>query len=152
MARPLVLQLSLIKDLFRGACKDVHGRAFSMTDQVEHSNSLGHGREEPFLLFVVRIRWYRQQVLCSVPGGPWSSLRLFWPLQRRRSRRLVRVIEDKAPLPLLSQRPLQVLVGLFCTMCPDVVVAAQRIAADNPQVTCDAPVTSTTFASQRHSS
>ena len=22
-------------------------------------------------------------------------------------------------------------------MCPDVVVAAQRIAADNPQVTCD---------------
>ncbi|MCI7438041.1 MAG: FAD-dependent oxidoreductase [Coriobacteriaceae bacterium] len=32
---------------------------------------------------------------------------------------------------------LRVLVGLSCTMCPDVVVACQRIAADNPLVTAD---------------
>ncbi|MCC6098450.1 MAG: FAD-dependent oxidoreductase [Coriobacteriaceae bacterium] len=32
---------------------------------------------------------------------------------------------------------LKVLVGLSCTMCPDVVVACQRMAADNPQVTAD---------------
>ena len=30
---------------------------------------------------------------------------------------------------------LRVLVGLSCTMCPDVVVACQRMAADNPNVT-----------------
>ena len=32
---------------------------------------------------------------------------------------------------------IQVLVSLSCTMCPDTVVAAQRIAADNPQVTAE---------------
>lgn len=32
---------------------------------------------------------------------------------------------------------LRVLVGLSCTMCPDVVVACQRMAADNPLVTAD---------------
>lgn len=32
---------------------------------------------------------------------------------------------------------LRVLVGLSCTMCPDAVVACQRIAADNPLVTAD---------------
>ena len=37
------------------------------------------------------------------------------------------------------ERPvsLKVLVGLSCTMCPEVVVATQRIAAGNPQVTAD---------------
>ena len=46
--------------------------------------------------------------------------------------------EDKASIAAIeSKTHLQVLVGLSCTMCPDVVVAAQRIAADNPQVTCD---------------
>lgn len=37
------------------------------------------------------------------------------------------------------ERPveLKVLVGLSCTMCPEVVVACQRIAADNPAVTAN---------------
>ncbi len=32
---------------------------------------------------------------------------------------------------------LKVLVSLSCTMCPDLVVAAQHIAARNPQVTAE---------------
>ena len=32
---------------------------------------------------------------------------------------------------------LRVLVGLSCTMCPEVVTAVQRIAADNAKVTAD---------------
>ena len=35
----------------------------------------------------------------------------------------------------LGKKDLKVLVSLSCTMCPDLVVAAQRIAAENPQVT-----------------
>ena len=44
--------------------------------------------------------------------------------------------EDRAAIGRI-QGPvdLTVLVGLSCTMCPEVVVAAQRIAADNPAVT-----------------
>ena len=33
---------------------------------------------------------------------------------------------------------LKVLVSLSCTMCPDVVIACQRIAAQNPNVTAQA--------------
>ena len=32
---------------------------------------------------------------------------------------------------------MKVLVSLSCTMCPELVAAAQRIAAANPQVTAD---------------
>ena len=45
---------------------------------------------------------------------------------------------DKAGIAAISEPlKLQVLVGLSCTMCPEVVTAAQRIAADNPLVTAD---------------
>lgn len=43
---------------------------------------------------------------------------------------------DRAAIKALDKPvDLRVLVGLSCTMCPEVVVAAQRIAAENPQVT-----------------
>ncbi len=47
--------------------------------------------------------------------------------------------EDKASIATSakSKTHLQVLVGLSCTVTQTFVVAAQRIAADNPQVTCD---------------
>ena len=32
---------------------------------------------------------------------------------------------------------MQILVSLSCTMCPELVTAAQRIAAENPQVTAE---------------
>jgi len=45
---------------------------------------------------------------------------------------------DKAAIAEISKpTSFKVLVGLSCTMCPDVVTAAQRIAADNEQVTAD---------------
>ena len=46
--------------------------------------------------------------------------------------------EDRSAIAAID-RPvrLRVLVGLSCTMCPEVVTAAQRIAADNAKVTAD---------------
>ena len=37
----------------------------------------------------------------------------------------------------LGKRKLQVLVSLSCTMCPDLVVAAQKIAAENENITAE---------------
>ena len=37
----------------------------------------------------------------------------------------------------LGQKKMQVLVSLSCTMCPDLVVAAQRIAAENENITAE---------------
>ena len=36
-----------------------------------------------------------------------------------------------------KQTDLQILVSLSCTMCPELVTAAQRIAAENPNVTAE---------------
>ena len=45
---------------------------------------------------------------------------------------------DRAGIAAIAEPvALKVLVGLSCTMCPEVVLAAQRIAADNPDVTAD---------------
>ena len=44
----------------------------------------------------------------------------------------------KAAAQAVSAAKVQVLVSLSCTMCPDTVVAAQRVAALNPQVSAHA--------------
>ena len=46
--------------------------------------------------------------------------------------------EDRAAISAI-EAPVRfkVLVGLSCTMCPDVVLACQRVAADNPYVSAD---------------
>lgn len=45
---------------------------------------------------------------------------------------------DRADIAAIDKPTnLKVLVSLSCTMCPETVTAAQRIAAENPLVTCD---------------
>ena len=43
----------------------------------------------------------------------------------------------KADIASLGKTDIQVLVSLSCTMCPELVMAAQRIAAENPGVTAE---------------
>ena len=43
----------------------------------------------------------------------------------------------KAAIAALSKRDMKVLVSLSCTMCPELVTAAQRIAAENGNVTAE---------------
>ena len=46
--------------------------------------------------------------------------------------------EDRAAIAVIAEPvSFKVLVGLSCTMCPEVVLACQRVAADNAQVTAD---------------
>ena len=43
----------------------------------------------------------------------------------------------KADIAALGGKDIKVLVSLSCTMCPELVVAAQKIAAENPKVTAE---------------
>ena len=43
----------------------------------------------------------------------------------------------KAAIGTIGKKDLKVLVSLSCTMCPELVTAAQRIAAENPNVTAE---------------
>ena len=43
----------------------------------------------------------------------------------------------KAAIAAIGKQDMKVLVSLSCTMCPELVTAAQRIAAENPNVTAE---------------
>ena len=43
----------------------------------------------------------------------------------------------KKDIAALGRKDMKVLVSLSCTMCPELVTAAQRIAAENPEVTAE---------------
>ena len=43
----------------------------------------------------------------------------------------------KSAIAEIGSKHMQVLVSLSCTMCPELVVAAQKIAAENPDVTAE---------------
>jgi thioredoxin reductase (NADPH) len=43
----------------------------------------------------------------------------------------------KSAIGEIGSKHMQVLVSLSCTMCPELVVAAQKIAAENPHVTAE---------------
>ena len=43
----------------------------------------------------------------------------------------------RAAIAGIGKKDMQVLVSLSCTMCPELVMAAQRIAAENPKVTAE---------------
>ena len=43
----------------------------------------------------------------------------------------------KAAIAALGKRDMKVLVSLSCTMCPELVTAAQRIAAEHPRITAE---------------
>ena len=45
--------------------------------------------------------------------------------------------ELRGKIAELGKKDMQVLVSLSCTMCPDLVVAAQRIAAENEEITAE---------------
>ncbi len=43
----------------------------------------------------------------------------------------------RAQIAALGKKNMQILVSLSCTMCPDLVIAAQRIAAENENITAE---------------
>jgi len=43
----------------------------------------------------------------------------------------------RAQIAALGKKDMQVLVSLSCTMCPDLVIAAQRVAAENENITAE---------------
>lgn len=45
--------------------------------------------------------------------------------------------DTKAEIQAIGQVDMKVLVSLSCTMCPELVTAAQKIAAENPKVTAE---------------
>lgn len=60
------------------------------------------------------------------------------PLQRRRPGQALDEATTAAIQAIQQPTDLQILVSLSCTMCPELVTAAQRLAAANPHITAQA--------------
>ena len=138
MARPLVLQLELDQRPVSEELVAYMEELSSMTDKLSVQTVSGTGEKNlPVVRVCAQDGTPTGLAFHGVPGGhEFTSFVL--GLYNAAGPGQPISDEDKASIAAIeSKTHLQVLVGLSCTMCPDVVVAAQRIAADNPQVTCD---------------
>ena len=138
MARPLVLQLELDQRPVSEELVAYMEELSSMTDKLSVQTVSDTGEKNlPVVRVCAQDGTPTGLAFHGVPGGhEFTSFVL--GLYNAAGPGQPISDEDKVSIAAIeSKTHLQVLVGLSCTMCPDVVVAAQRIAADNPQVTCD---------------
>jgi thioredoxin reductase (NADPH) len=139
MARPLALQLSLddrpISDELRHFMEELVGMTDKLSLRILPFEVVG--RESPSVGIYLEDGTYRGMAFHGVPGGhefnsfviglynaagPGQSL-------EEELARPIRAINTRVSMKLL--------VSLTCTMCPELVMAAQRMAAENPLITAE---------------
>jgi thioredoxin reductase (NADPH) len=140
MARPLVLRLALderpISEELRRFMEELAGMTDKLSLRLLPSETAD--KERPSVGLCLEDGTYRGMAFHGVPGGhefnsfviglynaagPGQSLdaELHQPIQA-----------IKTPVSM------KLLVSLTCTMCPELVMAAQRMAAENPLITAEA--------------
>ena len=140
MAAPLVLSLHLNDAPVSSELEGYMGELAKLTDKlsVERADTSADAPEELPYVAVCRADGTPSGLAFhGVPGGhEFTSFVL--GLYNAAGPGQPIADEDRAAIAAIAKPVrLRVLVGLSCTMCPEVVTAAQRIAADNPQVTAD---------------
>ena len=134
MASPLVLQLQLDERPVSGELRGYMEELASLTDKLSVQAEQG-GEDAPCVRVCRSDGTWTGLSFHGVPGGhEFTSFVLglynaAGPGQPLEEDLLQRIRAVNRPIDL------QVLVSLSCTMCPDLVTAAQRIAAENPYIT-----------------
>ncbi len=134
MAEPLVLELHLDDRPVSSELRAYMEEMASLTDRLEVTVSQEDVGHHPCVRVCRRDGSWTGLAFHGVPGGhEFTSFVLglynaSGPGQK---------VDDElmARISALGPRDMTVIVSLSCTMCPDLVVAAQRIAAANPGVT-----------------
>jgi thioredoxin reductase (NADPH) len=140
MARPLVLHLGLdegpVSEELRRFMEELAG----MTDKLRLCilPPESSGRDTPWVGLYLEDGTYRGIAFHGVPGGHefnsfvvglYNAAGPGQPLEAEITEALRAI---KGPVSM------KILVSLACTLCPELVMAAQRIAAENPDVTAEA--------------
>jgi thioredoxin reductase (NADPH) len=140
MARPLVLRLALderpVSEELRHFMEELTG----MTDKLrlEILPPESSGRNTPWTGLYLEDGTCRGIAFHGVPGGHefnsfviglYNAAGPGQPLDAETAEAL-RAIEGPVSM--------KILVSLTCTMCPELVMAAQRMAAENPRITAEA--------------
>ena len=140
MASPLTLELHLDDRPVSGELEGYMTELAKLTDRldVRHADTSGDAASELPYVAVVRADGTPSGLAFhGVPGGhEFTSFVL--GLYNAAGPGQPIADEDRSAIAAIDKPVrLRVLVGLSCTMCPEVVTAAQRIAADNAKVTAD---------------
>ena len=140
MASPLTLELHLDDRPVSGELEGYMTELAKLTDRldVRHADTSGDAASELPYVAVVRADGTPSGLAFhGVPGGhEFTSFVL--GLYNAAGPGQPIADEDRSAIAAIDKPVrLRVLVGLSCTMCPEVVTAAQRIAADNDKVTAD---------------
>lgn len=140
MASPLTLELHLDDRPVSGELEGYMTELAKLTDKldVRHADTFGDAASElPFVAVMRADGTPSGLAFHGVPGGhEFTSFVL--GLYNAAGPGQPIADEDRSAIAAIDKPVrLRVLVGLSCTMCPEVVTAAQRIAADNAKVTAD---------------
>ena len=140
MASPLTLELHLDDRPVSGELEGYMTELAKLTDRldVRHADTSGDAASElPYVAVVRAVGTPSGLAFHGVPGGhEFTSFVL--GLYNAAGPGQPIADEDRSAIAAIDKPVrLRVLVGLSCTMCPEVVTAAQRIAADNDKVTAD---------------
>ena len=135
MGSSLILKVSLDDRPVSGELKNYMEELASLTDKL--SLEISHGGEDAPCVRVCRADGSETGLAFhGVPGGhEFTSFVL--GLYNAAGPGQPLDTDVKAAIAGIGKKDMQVLVSLSCTMCPELVTAAQRIAAENENVTAE---------------
>ena len=135
MANPLVLKVELDDRPVSNELKNYMEELASLTDKLSVEVSRG-GEEAPCVRVCRADGSETGLAFHGVPGGhEFTSFVL--GLYNAAGPGQPLDADVRSAIGALGQKKMQVLVSLSCTMCPELVTAAQRIAAENENVTAE---------------
>ncbi|MFV0381568.1 MAG: FAD-dependent oxidoreductase [Breznakia sp.] len=134
LEKTLVLKLSLNDEPFSNEIKDFANEFASLSERIQVKIKKDDTDSIPTIAFYDEHDTYLNVKFHAVPGGhEFNSFVIavynaVGPKQTIDEKSLTSIAQIKNPTNI------KVLVSLSCTMCPEVVMAAQRIAVENKQV------------------
>ena len=135
MAAPLVLKLTLdarpVSAELRGYMEELARHTEKLTVEIDNA-----GEDAPCVRIFRADGTWTGLAFHGVPGGhEFTSFVL--GLYNAAGPGQALDGDVKKEIQVLGKKEMKVLVSLSCTMCPELVTAAQRIAAENPAVTAE---------------
>ena len=139
MARPLLLRLSLDERPVSAELEQYAAALSAMTDKltVQVDNRSASPQEAPRVQVCLADGTPTGLAFHGVPGGHEFTSFVLGLYNAAGPGQALDAQTQQAIAALTRPAQMKVLVSLSCTMCPDLVTAAQRIASLHPHVTAD---------------
>ncbi|MDR0710475.1 MAG: FAD-dependent oxidoreductase, partial [Spirochaetaceae bacterium] len=140
MARPLVLRLALDERPVSEELQRFMEELSGMTDKLrlEILPPESSGRDTPWAGLYLEDGTYRGIAFHGVPGGHEFNSFVIALYNAAGPGQPLEAETAKALHAIDRPVSMKLLVSLTCTLCPDMVMAAQRMAAENPRITAEA--------------